>query len=150
MLAELSGASNPPSHRPSQDQKAFHLHFVGSHSKTWQIQQLELAAWRLQREGSHGSAGRKGLPRPIPLPNAQDILTASGVLCTAPCQRRSVSASSSSSLCVCGEEGKAQLWHNQMVAEPMPGTAHTGKISYPTTQPHSVFPAFWKSQITWI
>lgn len=145
MLTELSGASNPPPHRPSQDQKAFHLHFVDSHSKTEKIQQLKVAAWGLQREGSHGSAGRKGLPRPSPLPKAQDILTASGAPCTAPCQRRSASASSSSSLCVCGEEGKAQLWHNQMVAEPMPGTAHRGRMSYPTTQPHSVFPTSWKS-----
>lgn len=82
-------------------------------------------------------AGTKGLPSPVLLPNMQDILTASGVLCTAPCRRHSASVSSSSSLCVCGEEGEAQLWHNQVVALPMQGTAHSESLSRPITQPHT-------------
>lgn len=83
-------------------------------------------------------ARKKGLPSAVLLPDMQDILTASGVPCTAPCQQRSVSASSSSSLCVCQEEGKAQLWHHhQMVALPMQGTTQSRSVSCPTTQPHT-------------
>lgn len=79
----------------------------------------------------------KRLPSAVLLPDTQDILTASGVLCTAPCRQHSASASSSSSLCVCGEESKAQLWHNQMVTLPLQWTAYSKSSPLPPTQPHT-------------
>lgn len=100
-------------------------------------------------EGSHSSLLEEAAQCCYPQ-HTQDILTASGVPCTAPCQQRSASASSSSSLCVCGEEGKAQLWHSHMVVLCMQGVTQTGTMLYPTTQTHSAFPAFWKSHIKWI
>lgn len=117
MLTELSGASNLPSPRSSKDQKALHLHFVKSHNKTLQSQQLKQAP-KCHCTETKGTIclGRKGLPSALLLPDMQDILTASGVPYTAPCLQHSTSASSSSSLCVCEREGKVQPRHTQMAA----------------------------------
>lgn len=131
MLTELSGASNLPSHRSSKDQKKkitsspFCEVSQQKHRRASSLSRLRTPRCRdggkLQLLAGAVCLGNEGLCSAALLPNMQTILTASGVPCTAPCLRRSASASSSSSLCVCERGGKAQPGHIR--ASPCPGRA---------------------------